>query len=135
MIPEKIPQDFYSRPTDKRIEWWNLFLQSLSETIKDILKKITNKDTVMIDDVQKKLYFKTITGTTSAGATASSAHGLDITKILFCTSKVYNANGYTYLRNYPGGEVSLDATYFYLDYTADLNFGNQSYIVTIAYYE
>lgn len=42
MIPEKIPQDFYSRPTDKRLEWWNQLLQSINETISTIKKSIVN---------------------------------------------------------------------------------------------
>lgn len=42
MIPEKIPQDFYSRTTDKRLEWWNQLLQSINETISTIKKSIAN---------------------------------------------------------------------------------------------
>jgi hypothetical protein len=36
MIPEKIPQDFYSRTTEKRLEWWNVLLQSIVEEFKKI---------------------------------------------------------------------------------------------------
>jgi len=138
MIPEKIPQDFYSRPTDKRIEWWNLFLQSLSETIKDILKKITNKNTIMVDGVQKKLLIKTITGSLNSLGSLLVPHGLDVTKIVSFSTLAYNsAISEFFVQDWQGGSdvfyPRLSGTNIGLFYTT--NYYEQSFKITIFYYE
>lgn len=138
MIPEKIPQDFYSRPTDKRIEWWNLFLQSLSETIKDILKKITNlkdnKDIVSVDGVNKTLRFKTISvadiGPTSPYGTP---HGLDQSKILDVTGKITGATTSYYYKDEANFLVYADTTNVYIGFIAF--FASNPAQITIMYYE
>jgi hypothetical protein len=138
LIPDKMPQDFDSRPYTKRIEWWNIFFTAVREAINYVWKYVSDStDKIVLGGVTKNLLWKTLTGTSSGSGVDNVAHGITQDRILFYNVRIYIApNGFSpfYYDGTNNFYYTDNATNIIIT-TAGAFITTFTYKITIAYYE